>query len=79
MFSSDTVQTLLTDLNVLVVTADNTDGDEILKKDMDRADRKSLPTNLIYPADPTKPAIMLPEYLTPDIVIKALRIAAKSD
>jgi len=73
------VQTLLTDLNVLVVTADNTDGDEILKKDMDRADRKSLPTNLIYPADPTRPAIMLPEYLTPDIVIKALRIAAKSD
>ena len=79
MFSSDAVQTLLTDLNVLVVTADNTDGDEILKKDMDRADRKSLPTNLIYPADPTRPAIMLPEYLTPDIVIKALRIAAKSD
>ena len=78
MFSSDAVQTLLTDLNVLVVTADNTDGDEIIKKDMDRADRKSLPTNLIYPADPARPAIMLPEYLTPDIVIKALRIAAKS-
>ena len=40
------------------------------------ADRKSLPTNLIYPADPSRPAIMLPEYLTPDIVIKAIESAA---
>ncbi|MDB4055421.1 hypothetical protein N8314_01365 [Akkermansiaceae bacterium] len=76
MFSSDAVESILTKYNVLVVTADNTDGDAIIKKDMDRADRKSLPTNLIYPADPSRPAIMLPEYLTPDIVIKAIESAA---
>ena len=76
MFSSDAVESILTKYNVLVVTADNTDGDPIIKRDMDRADRKSLPTNLIYPADPSRPAIMLPEYLTPDIVIKAIESAA---
>ena len=76
MFSSDAVESILTKYNVLVVSADNTDGDPIIKKDMDRADRKSLPTNLIYPADPSRPAIMLPEYLTPDIVIKAIESAA---
>ena len=76
MFSSDAVESILTKYNVLVVTADNTDGDAIIKRDMDRADRKSLPTNLIYPADPSRPAIMLPEYLTPDIVIKAIEAAA---
>ncbi|NCF12157.1 MAG: hypothetical protein GWP68_02065 [Verrucomicrobiaceae bacterium] len=76
MFSSDAVESILTKYNVLVVTADNTDGDAIIKRDMDRADRKSLPTNLIYPADPSRPAIMLPEYLTPDIVIKAIESAA---
>jgi thiol:disulfide interchange protein len=76
VFSSDAVESILTKYNVLVVTADNTDGDAIIKKDMDRADRKSLPTNLIYPADPSRPAIMLPEYLTPDIVIKAIESAA---
>ena len=76
MFSSDAVESILTKYNVLVVTADNTDGDAIIKRDMDRADRKSLPTNLIYPADPSMPAIMLPEYLTPDIVIKAIESAA---
>lgn len=76
MFSSDAVESILTKYNVLVVSADNTDGDAIIKKDMDRADRKSLPTNLIYPADPSRPAIMLPEYLTPDIVIKAIESAA---
>lgn len=77
MFSSDAVESILTKYNVLVVTADNTDGDAIIKRDMDRADRKSLPTNLIYPADPSRPAIMLPEYLTPDIVIKAIESAAR--
>jgi len=76
VFSSDAVESILTKYNVLVVSADNTDGDAIIKKDMDRADRKSLPTNLIYPADPSRPAIMLPEYLTPDIVIKAIESAA---
>ncbi len=76
MFSSDAVESILTKYNVLVVSADNTDGDPIIKKDMDRADRKSLPTNLIYPADLSRPAIMLPEYLTPDIVIKAIESAA---
>lgn len=44
---------------------------------MARANRKSLPTNLIYPADSSQPAIMLPELLSPDIAIKALRAAAK--
>ena len=77
MFSSDAVKKVLADLNVLVVTADNTDGGETIKKDLARADRKSLPANLIYPADPSKPAIILPEYLTPEIVIKALRLAAE--
>ncbi|MDG1357278.1 MAG: hypothetical protein P8P36_03700 [Akkermansiaceae bacterium] len=76
MFSSDRVNALLKKYNVLVVTADSTDGDPIIQKDMNRADRKSLPTNLIYPADATKSAIMLPEYLTPEIVIKAIELAA---
>jgi thiol:disulfide interchange protein len=76
VFSSDSVNALLTKYDVLVVTADSTDGDPVIQKDMNRADRKSLPTNLIYPADPTKPAIMLPEYLTPEIVINAIELAA---
>ena len=77
MFSSDKVKTVLNELNVLVVAADHTDGDAVVKKDLARANRKSLPTNLIYPADSDQPAIMLPEYLTPEIAIKALRAAAQ--
>lgn len=76
MFSSDEVKSVLRELNVLVVTADHTDGDATLKKDLARANRKSLPTNLIFPADSKQPAIMLPEYLTPEIAVKALRAAA---
>jgi thiol:disulfide interchange protein len=78
VFSSKSVNALLTKYNVLVVTADSTDGDPIIQRDMNRADRKSLPTNLIYPANSEKPAIMLPEYLTPEIVIKAIELAASN-
>lgn len=78
MFSSDKVKTVLNDLNVLVVTADHTDGNEVLKKELQRTDRQSLPVNLIYPADPSQPAIMMPEVLTPDNVIEALRKAAQN-
>lgn len=76
MFSSKAVQNAIKEFNILVVKADHTNGDPIVKKDLERANRKSLPTNLIYPADPTKPAIMLPEYLTPEIVVKAIKQAA---
>jgi len=78
VFSSKSVNSLLSKYDVLVVTADSTDGDPVIKKDMNRADRKSLPTNLIYPADIKKPAIMLPEYLTPEIVKKAIELAASN-
>jgi len=76
VFSSKAVQNAIKEFNILVVKADHTNGDPIVKKDLERANRKSLPTNLIYPADPTKPAIMLPEYLTPEIVVKAIKQAA---
>lgn len=77
MLASKEVEAVLEELNVLVVKADNTDGGELIKNDYGRANRKSLPVNLIYPADATKPAIMMPEVLTKKDVIKALRRAAQ--
>ncbi len=77
MLESKEVEAVLEELNVLVVTADNTDGGALIKNDYARANRKSLPVNLIYPADETQPAIMMPEILTKDDVIEALRRAAQ--
>ncbi|MGJ8678009.1 MAG: hypothetical protein ACSHX0_10865 [Akkermansiaceae bacterium] len=77
MFSSDEVNQLIKELDVLVVKADFTDGNPAIQKDLDKSNRKSLPVNIIYPRDPDSPAIMMPESLSPQDVIKALRIAAQ--
>lgn len=77
MLSSKEVKKVLKELNVVVVKADNTDGGEEIKNDYGRANRKSLPVNLIYPSDISKPAIMMPEILTKKAVIEALRRAAE--
>ena len=38
---------------------------------------KNLPVNLIYPADyPNRPAIMLPEFVSPAVVLEALERVA---
>lgn len=59
-----------------MITADGTKKDAAIYTDLARANRASLPTNLIYPANPEKPAIMMPEFLSPEIAIKGLRAAA---
>ena len=55
-----------------MVVADLTDNDEVIFRDLERADRVSIPVNLVYPADPTKPAILLEELISPDDALLAL-------
>ena len=49
----------------------------VYKNELIRTEMKNLPVNLIYPADyPNRPAIMLPEFVSPAVVLEALeRIA----
>ena len=70
------------ELGVTLVQVDMTDNeDEILKLDLKRAERSSIPVNLIYPADyPARPAILLEELFGPNQALQALeRIAPKAD
>ena len=48
------------------------EDDEVIFRDLERADRVSIPVNLVYPADPTKPAILLEELIGPDDALLAL-------
>jgi hypothetical protein len=56
------------ELNVLMVAADMSQTNETISKDLLRADR----VNLVYPADPAAPAILLEELITPEDALKAL-------
>ena len=50
-----------------------TSNDAIYKNELKRTEMKNLPVNLIYPADyPKRPAIMLPEFISPNDALKAL-------
>ena len=79
VFSNEFVKTKLAELGVLLVAADMTDMDESadVVADLARADRVTISTYLIYPANyPEKPAILLEELISPDDVLAALdRIA----
>jgi thiol:disulfide interchange protein DsbD len=57
--------------------ADFTDEDPAIARELQRYGRAGVPLVLVYPQDPTKPAMVLPAVLTPSIVLDALDQAAK--
>ncbi len=58
-----------------------TGKEEIYNNDLARADRSSIPVNLVYPADyPARPAILLEELISPAQALEALdRIAPETE
>jgi len=77
VFSDKRVQERIKELDVALVAADLTKNDERIAKDLDRADRSQIPVNLVYPADPDEPGILLEELITPDDALKALDLVSK--
>jgi len=73
VFSDEKVQQRLEELGVELVIVDMTKNDEVLTKDLARADRSVIPVNLVYPADyPNRPAILLEELISPADALDAL-------
>lgn len=77
MFSNQKVLDRLDELNVLLIKADNTDRLQTINDDLKRYDRANLPVNLIIPADPEAPIIVMPEVFGPDKALQALEEALK--
>lgn len=48
-------------------------------RSLKRFQRAGFPTNVIYPADPALRPILLPEVLTPGVVVHALELASGRD
>ena len=63
----------LEELGVELVKVDMTGKEAVYNTDLARADRKSIPVNLVYPADyPKRPAILLEEIISPGQALEAL-------
>lgn len=77
VFSDKEVQERIKELNVVLIAADLSKNDEQIAKDLGRTDRTQIPVNLIYPADPKEPAILLEEIISPADALKALDLVAK--
>lgn len=76
MFSNQKVLDKLEELNVLLIQADNTDRLQSINDDLKRYGRANLPVNVIAPANPDAPVILMPEVFGPADAIKALEQAA---
>lgn len=75
MFSNEEVLQRLDELDVILIKADKTKPSPEIDADLARFGRFGLPNNLIYPADPDAPPIIMPERITAEIALEALEQA----
>jgi|TARA_B110000908_G_C10032234_1_gene347946 thiol:disulfide interchange protein len=78
VFSNKEILAKLKELNVLLIKADNTKRLQTISDDFPRYGRVALPVNVIAPADPNAPVIVMPEVFGPEEALKALEEAAKA-
>jgi thiol:disulfide interchange protein len=72
------VREKLKSINAVALLADNTTESPEIAEELRRYERAGVPLVLVFPADPEATAIVLPEVLTPNIVLDALDKAAKN-
>jgi thiol:disulfide interchange protein len=71
------VQAKLKEINAVTLVADNTDQDPAIVTELKKFERAGVPLVLVYPKDRDQQPIVLPEALTPGIVLNALDRAAR--
>lgn len=71
------VRAKLRELNAVALLGDYTHFPEAITQELKRFGRAGVPLVLVYPADPTREPLVLPEALTPGIVLEALEKAAR--
>lgn len=73
----DSVRQRLKELNAVTLLGDFTTEDEAIAHELQKFGRAAVPLVLVYPRDASRPPIILPELLTPSIVLDALDKAAR--
>lgn len=70
--SQDAVLSAFRENNVAYLKGDWTNSDPLITEVLAQYGRSGVPLYLLFPADPSAPAAVLPQILTTDIVLKAL-------
>ncbi len=71
------VKAKLKEINAVVLIGDYTREDAAITAELKKFERAGVPLVLVYPKNSNAPPIVLPELLTPGIVLKALEEAAR--
>jgi thiol:disulfide interchange protein len=71
------VSNKLKEINAVALKGDYTHFPENITAELNRYHRAGVPLVLVYPKDPNAPPFVLPEVLTPSIVLDRLAAAAK--
>jgi len=71
------VRAKLREINAVALVGDYTHFPDAITQELKRFGRAGVPLVLVYPADPTRETLVLPEALTPGIVLDALEKAAR--
>ncbi len=66
------------ELKATVFRGDYTDRDPRITEELRKYKRAGVPLVLVFPPDPDRPALVLPELLTPSIVLDALEEASRA-
>jgi thiol:disulfide interchange protein DsbD len=67
----------LKEINAVALLGDFSNADPLIAGELRRYNRPGVPLVLVYPRDAAQPPIVLPEILTPTLVLDALAAAAK--
>jgi len=73
----ESVRRKLRDLDAVALKGDHTRLPRAISEELQRFERAGVPLVLVYPRDPARPPAVLPEVLTPGIVLEALDQAAR--
>jgi len=73
VLATDSVRGAMAEHDVVPLMGDFTRYDPVIQKWLDRYGRAGVPMYLVIPADRSREAILLPEALTPGLVIDALK------
>jgi len=71
------VRKKLQEINAVTLLGDYTKLPPDIGEELEKFGRAGVPLVLVYPKDPSKPAIVLPEFLTPGLVLNALEKASQ--